>query len=49
MPNRTITVVIIAAVILAFGAAVIASSMGGDAASHSMPNGQQMDGEQMGR
>ena len=49
MLNRTLTIVI-AAVILAFAVAVVASSVGGEEPqTHTMPDGQQMDGSQMNR
>ena len=50
MLNRTITVLIVVVLALAFGAMVVASSMSGDEPqTHTMPNGEQMDGGQMDR
>jgi hypothetical protein len=49
MLNRTLTIVIVA-VILVFAAAVIASSMSGEQPqTHTMPSGERMDGSEMGR
>ena len=47
MSNRTF--VALAVVITAFAALVIASSMGGDEATHVMPNGETMQSDDMDR
>ena len=50
MLNRTVTIVIAVVVALVFAAAVVASTMGGnDSATHTMPDGKQMDSGQMDR
>ena len=50
MLNRTVSLLIIIVLALAFGAVVVASSMsGGESQTHTMPNGEQMDGSEMGR
>ena len=50
MLSRTITVLIAVVIALVFAVAVIASSMSGEEPqSHTMPNGEQMDGSEMGR
>lgn len=49
MLNRAITVLIVV-LALSFGAAVVASSMSGEKPqTHTMPDGGQMDGSEMGR
>jgi hypothetical protein len=50
MLNRTITLLIVLVLALAFGAVVVASSMSGEEPkTHTMPGGEQMDGSEMGR
>ena len=50
MLNRTIIILIVLVLALAFGAMVVASSMSGeDPPTHTMPDGERMDGGEMGR
>ena len=50
MLNRTTTVLIVLVLALAFGAMVVGSSMSGEEPqTHTMPNGEQMDGGEMTR
>ena len=49
MTKRSLTILIVAVLVIGFAAAAIASSMGGsdEAATHVMPNGQTMEGQGM--
>ena len=50
MTRRTMKALVAAALVLAFAGAVIASTLtGGGGGTHTMPNGQQMQGGDMGR
>ena len=50
MLNRTVTVLIVVVLALGFGAVIVASSMSGEEPqTHTMPDGEQMDGGEMGR
>ena len=50
MSRRTLTILVVTLIAAAFATAAIASAIGGsDSQSHTMPNGQTMDGADMGR
>ena len=50
MLNRTITILVVTVIAVAFAAAIVSSSMSGESPqTHTMPDGRTMDGGDMGR